>query len=110
MKVNELMRHWEKTASGRITEQTYEVHLPLEDAARLEALREMYPKTTPERLITDLLSAALGELESGMPYVKGSTVVAEDEEGDPIFGDEGPTPRFLSLSQKHLHKLKGEPA
>ena len=110
MKVSELMSHWEKNARGELNKQAYAVHLPVEDAARIEALCEMYPKKTPESLITDLLSAALSELESGMPYIKGGTVVAEDELGDPIYNDSGPTPRFLSLSQKHLQKLKGEPA
>lgn len=110
MKVSELLNHWEKHASGQITDHSYAVRLPVEDAARLEALCEMYPKKTPESLITDLLCAALGELESGMPYIKGNQVVAEDEEGDPIYNDQGPTPQFLALSQKHLQRLKKEPA
>lgn len=110
MKVSELLNHWEKHASGQITDHSYAVRLPVEDAARLEALCEMYPKKSPESLITDLLSTALGELESGMPYIKGNQVVAEDEEGDPIYNDQGPTPQFLALSQKHLQRLKKEPA
>jgi hypothetical protein len=40
-----------------------------------------------------------------LPYVKGSTVVATDEEGDPLYEDVGPTPRFLALSRRHLHDL-----
>ena len=110
MKVRELMNHWEKNASGELTDEAYAVHLPMEDAARIQALCEMYPKKSPESLITDLLSAALSELESGMPYIKGGNVVAEDDHGDPIYNDQGPTPRYLSLSQKHLQKLKGQPA
>lgn len=110
MKVSELLNHWEKHASGQVTEHSYSVRLPVEDAARLEALSEMYPKKSVESLITDLLSAGLGELESGMPYVTGNQVVAEDEEGDPIYDDKGPTPRFLALSQKHLQRLKKESA
>ncbi|MGD8174394.1 type 1 pili tip component [Marinimicrobium sp. ARAG 43.8] len=106
MKVSELLSHWEKHASGELTHTTYSVHLPIEDAARIKALSDMYPKKTPESLITDLLSAALAELESGMPYIKGQDIVAEDEQGDPLYKDDGPTPRFLSLSQKHLRALK----
>jgi hypothetical protein len=37
--------------------------------------------------------------------VKGTTVVATDEEGDPLYEDIGPTPRFLALSRRHLHDL-----
>ena len=44
MKIRELTQTWEKTAKGRVTRNSYSVHLSLEDAARLEALHEMYPK------------------------------------------------------------------
>jgi len=106
MKVSDLMSMWEKNSSGRLTKSDYQVRLPLEDAAKIEALCEMYPKKSAEAVITDLLSAALSELETEMPYRQGQKVVAEDEEGDPIYEDSGPTPRFLALSQKHLKRLK----
>jgi hypothetical protein len=32
-------------------------------------------------------------------------VIATDEEGDPLYEDVGPTPRFLSLSRRYLHDL-----
>ena len=38
MKIRELTQAWEKTAKGRVTRDSYAVHLTLEDAARLEAL------------------------------------------------------------------------
>lgn len=106
MKVNQLLQHWERTAAGELSPSTYTVRLPLEAAAKLEALSEMYPRRSVENLITDMLSTALNEIEEEMPYVKGSKVVAEDEEGDPIYEDAGPTPRFLSLSRQHLKRLK----
>lgn len=108
MKVSELMSMWEKSAKGRLTKSTYEVRLPLEDAAKIEALREMYPKKSAEAVITDLLTAALNELETSMPYIQGDKVIAEDELGDPLYEDAGQTPRFLALSQKHLDDLKKE--
>jgi hypothetical protein len=108
MRVKELVETWEKTASGELTHTTYMVQLPVEDAARLSALAEMYPKRTVEQLITDLLGAALQDLESGMPYVQGSKVIGMDEEGYPLFEDTGPTPRFLTLARKHLLRFKGQ--
>ena len=39
------------------------------------------------------------------PYVKGSQVVATDEQGDPLYEGCRPYPRFLSLSRKYLHEL-----
>ena len=108
MKINDLVNLWDKTASGALAPNHYSVRLPIEDAAKLAALEEMYPKRTTEQLITDLLSAALIELESGMPYVKGPRVISEDEMGDPVYEDRGLTPKFIELTHKHMEKLKQE--
>ena len=59
-----------------------------------------------ERVITDLLSASLDELEASMPYVAGERVIREDDHGDPIYEDTGPTPRFLELAREHRKKLQ----
>lgn len=105
MKIRELAHHWEQNAKGRLTRSTYHIHLDLESAARMAALTEMYPKRTPEELLGELIGAALEELEASLPYVKGSQVVATDEQGDPLYEDIGPTPRFLALSRKYLQAL-----
>jgi hypothetical protein len=105
MKIRELAHHWEENAKGRLTDTGYSIHLDVEAAARLAAIVDMYPKRQPEELLGELIGAALEELEKSFPYVKGSTVVATDEEGDPLYEDIGPTPRFLALSRRHLHDL-----
>ncbi len=108
MKVRDLLSLWEKTASGALTADEYKVRLPVEDAAKLKALAELYPRRHIEELITDLLSASLDELESVMPYIRGSKVVATDELGDPMYEDVGPTPKYLSLTEKHLATFHGK--
>ena len=105
MKIRELARHWEQNAKGRLTRNTHQIHLDLESAARLAALCEMYPKRNAEELLGELIGAALEELEASLPYVKGSKVVATDEQGDPLYEDIGPTPRFLALSRRYLQEL-----
>jgi hypothetical protein len=105
MKIRELIQQWEQTASGRLTKSAYQIHLDLESAARLAALSEMYPKRSTEELLGELIGVALEDFEGSLPYVKGSKVVATDEQGDPLYEDIGPTPRFLALSRKHLRVL-----
>ncbi|HTO20782.1 MAG TPA: pilin assembly protein [Pseudomonas sp.] len=105
MKIRELIGHWEQNARGQLTRETYALHLDLESAARLSALAEMYPKRSVEVLLGELVAAALEELETSLPYVKGSKVVAVDEQGDPLYEDIGPTPRFLALSRQYLQRL-----
>lgn len=105
MKIRELIPHWERNGKGRLSPTSYQIRLELEAAARLAALQEMYPKHHIEELLGELIGAALEELESSLPYVKGSKVVALDEQGDPIHEDIGLTPRFLALSRQHLARL-----
>lgn len=105
MKIRELVPHWEQNAKGRMTRNCYQIHLDVEAAARLAALAEMYPKRRAEDLLGELLGAALEELEASFPYVKGTQIVATDEQGEPLFEDIGPTPRFLALSRRYLAEL-----
>ncbi len=105
MKIRDLPQHWEETAKGQLTKTEYAIHLDVEAAARLAALAEMYPKRHAEELLGELIGAALEELEASFPYVQGQQVIATDEEGDPLYEDVGPTPRFLTLSRRYLHDL-----
>lgn len=108
MKIRDLLKHWEGTHEPQMTAETYALHLPVEDAARLHALAEMYPGVTKEDLIRDLLTAALAELEAAMPYEAGTKIASEDDFGDPVYEDAGPTPRFLELTRKHKERLAPE--
>lgn len=108
MKISELVNEWESTATGRMSADQYSIQLDVESAARLAALAEMYPKRSTEELLGELVGAALEGVETSLPYVKGTKVISTDEQGDPIYEDVGPTPRFLALSRKHLERLLAE--
>ncbi len=86
----------------------YAVRLPVDDAAQLQALTGDVPRTVGEQLITDLLGAALQEIATAMPYVAGQKVISTDEQGDPVYEDVGPTPRFMELARRHRKKLEAE--
>lgn len=108
MKVKELLGQWEKTARARLTARSYEVKLPIQDAARVAALAEIYPRMSEQQIITDLLSSALDEVTAALPYIQGEQVISEDDQGDPIYEDVGPTPRFHTLTQHHTRRLEQE--
>ena len=105
----ELLDSWRERATGERTVKAYAVRLPIDDAARLGALAEMFPGRTPEQLITELLGAALREVAAAMPYVPGTQAISADEQGDPVYEDIGPTPRFMELTRKHRRKLQSTP-
>lgn len=110
MRIAELIQRWAREGQARTAVRAHTVHLPLRDAARIEALHLMYPDRSDSQLIADLVHAALDELEVAMPYVPGKRIIAEDDYGDPIYEDLGPTPRFYSLSHEILRKLAASPA
>jgi len=105
----ELLQSWHESAAAPRTAKAYAVRLPVDDAARLSALAEMFPGRTSEQLITELLGAALKEVAAAMPYVAGGKVISTDEQGDPLFEDVGPTPRFMELTRKHRRSLSAKP-
>ena len=105
MKIRDLLKHWAGTRPPQLTAETYAIHLAVEDAARVHALAEMYPGVPEEDILRDLLGAALAELEAAMPYEPGTKIASEDDFGDPVYEDAGPTPRFLKLTRKHKERL-----
>ncbi|HMM47844.1 MAG TPA: type 1 pili tip component [Thiobacillaceae bacterium] len=105
MRIADLIQRWSTQEHARADVRAYTAQLPLRDAARIEALRVMYPRRSESELMADLIRAALDELEVAMPYVPGHRIIAEDDCGDPIYEDLGPTPRFYALSHEILRRL-----
>lgn len=105
MDIKELLQSWEQAKRTQVTAREYQVRLPIQDAAQIAALAEMYPAKSETEIITDLLSLALDTIATAFPYEQGAQVIAEDELGDPIYEDVGPTPRFLELSKRHAERL-----
>jgi len=103
-----LLDSWRETAAAPRTVTEYSVRLPVDDAAQLQALTQMFPGRTAEQLITDLLGAALQEVATAMPYVAGQKVISTDEQGDPVYEDVGPTPRFMELARKNRKRLEAQ--
>lgn len=107
MTFNSLLDAWAAQQEPTRTSETYEIHLSTEDAARIHALADLFPGVTHERVITDLLAAALERVEAAIPYVPGDKVIREDEFGDPVYEDKGLTPEFLDLVKKYRKQLEG---
>ena len=102
------MSSWEKNSRNRKAEEKFSIRLPLKDAARLEALSGLYPGLQKAELLSQLVAAALDEVEQHMPYKQGDKVVAIDELGDPLYEDVGLTPRYLKLRQQYVKGKNGK--
>jgi hypothetical protein len=104
----ELLQSWAQASEPPRTAAAYSVRLPVEDAARLAALADLYPGRGRDDMITDLLAMALSGVAAALPYRPGPTVISTDDHGDPVFEDVGLTPRFIALTREHLHRLNAE--
>jgi hypothetical protein len=107
VKFKPLLDRWKKAPALPKTAKEYAVRLPLDDAARLQALAELFPGQSIEEIVTDLLGAGLDEIVAAMPYEKGPKVISRDDHGDPVYEDVGLTPRFVELSRKYRKELQG---
>lgn len=99
MSFKTLIEAWQDAAVVKKTDEEFSIALPVDAAASLQALAKLYPGVSIEQITTDLLTAALAELEAAMPYVPGDRVIRDDEFGDPVFEDAGPTPKFQALKR-----------
>jgi hypothetical protein len=106
MRFKELLESWRSTDAAPRTAAEYSVRLTVDDAARLQALADLFPGRTREQLITDLLSAALQEVAAAMPYEPGKKVISRDEQGDPVYEDAGLSPRFAQLARKYRKEIE----
>jgi hypothetical protein len=106
VKFKPLLDRWKKTPAPVKTATEYAVRLPLDDAARLQALAELFPGRSIEEIVTDLLGAGLDEIAAAMPYEKGPKIISRDDHGDPVYEDVGLTPRFVELTRKYKKKLE----
>ena len=62
MKVTDLPKHWENKKEPVERSHEYSLRLPLEDAARIAALAELYPDRTEADILNDMIGAALDDL------------------------------------------------
>lgn len=98
--LSKLLDEWEgraRTINGRKEEQ---LSIYKSDSIKLEALASMY-KLSKDDVVATLIHEALNELEAKMPYIQGSKVI-RIEDGEEIYEDAGPMPRYLAEQKKVL--------
>ena len=107
MKASQLVNLWGSPDNSRLTAKQSSLRLPVHVAAKLAALSEMYPQKTKTQMVADLLSAALAELESGLPSSPGKPFV-EDDQGKLLYEAIGPIETYRTLTNKHYVTLEKE--
>jgi hypothetical protein len=98
---SQLLDGWEKRSAENSDLVATEIAIHEPDLIKIKALSELY-QLPEDEISGHLLHEALEALEAAMPYIPGSTVI-RIEEGDEIYEDIGPLPRYLK-TQRQLSK------
>lgn len=101
---SQLLKSWERRSTENADLITSSIAMHKPDQIKLRALSDLY-KLPEGEISGHLLHHALEALESEMPYIPGSKVIRV-EEGNEIYEDIGPLPRYLE-AQKKLRKHMG---
>ena len=104
----DLVKVWDAPDLSKLTPKQWSIRLPIQVAAKINALSEMYPRKSKTEIIGDLLATALEQLEKGFPYVEGQYVADCPDTGEPLHEDVGPRSKFSTLTQKYLTDLEKE--
>jgi hypothetical protein len=96
--VSRLLDELERKALYEDSLADFKVTLAREDLDRKEALASAFGLTRDE-ICTSLLHTILQEVEEKMPYRPGPKVI-RIEDGDPIYEDVGPMPRYLAAKRE----------
>ncbi len=107
MSDSDLFFRWKDPEVQYMCHKQTSIRLPILIAAQIEALAVMFPGQSKTKIINDLLSQALDEIEPSLPQKKGKKI-RETKDGQPIFEDIGPRGRFFELVSEHIARLEAE--
>lgn len=102
------MRNVSQERAMRLGRKRYSCRLPLELAAKLEALYQMYPGKTRTQLIGDLLGLGLAEVERAWSGSSAGQAGFHPDTRQPIYLLTGPFAEFRGLAHKHHLAMERE--
>ena len=93
----DLLNHWESDYQDHSLLVPEQIAMKNGDVIKLHALAQAYGMSKDE-VAAQLMHQALITIEEQMPYIPGQQVVRV-EEGDEIYQDIGPMPRYLAAKK-----------
>jgi transposase len=100
-----LHQMWNAPENTRLTKQQFSFRLPLDVAAKLFALEELYPGRNRTQIISDLLSLALIDFEEQLPFRASQFKFTENGDDEDLWSMEGERYIFRTHANKHHRML-----
>lgn len=103
MEPRDLVKVWAAPDHSKLTAKQWSIRLPIQVAARINALCDLYPRKTKTEIIGDLLATAIEQLAAALPDEPHSpaTPPAQVAGGD-LRG------RFDALTRRYLAELDSD--
>jgi len=109
MEPRDLVNRWHEEPKYPLTPKQISIRLPIDVAAKVAALCEVFPSRTKSEIIADLVAASVDQLVRELPSEKGDFLENESIPGRKrVFQDIGPKGRFLEGTARHLRQLEKE--
>ena len=108
MKASDLVTVWGAPDNSRLTAKQYSFRLPVQVAAKLAALEELYPTRSRTQLVGDLLAAAIGEVEKNLPSYAGESLGRHPDSDEEMFVECGPISRYRRLANQYYGDIERE--
>ena len=109
MEPQDLLVRWQEEPKHPLTPKQISIRLPIDVAAKVAALCEIYPTRTKTEIIADLVAASIDQLTRALPSEKGDLLEEECLPGQiRVYRDVGLKGRFLEGTIRHLRQLEAE--
>jgi len=109
MDPQDLVTRWHEEHKYPLTPKQISIRLPIDVAAKVSALCEIYPARTKTEIIADLVAASVEQLIGALPSEKGDLLESESVPGQiRVYEDVGPKGRFLKATAGYLRSLEAE--
>ena len=109
MEPQDLVHRWHEDPQYPLTPRQTSIRLPIDVAAKVAALCEIYPARTKSEIIADLVTSSIEQLVRALPSEKGELLEVESVSGQVrVYQDIGLKGRYLEATARHLRHLEQE--
>ncbi|BCR03140.1 hypothetical protein DESUT3_02090 [Desulfuromonas versatilis] len=108
MDPKDLLAIWTAPDHSKLTPRQISLRLPIQVAAKINALCDMYPRKTKTEIIGDLLATALDQLEQSLPSKEGRLMGHDPDTDEPVYEDLGARGVFFDRTQFYLKQYEDE--
>lgn len=108
MEPKDLVKVWDAPDNSRLTQKQWSIRLPIQVAAKINALCDIYPRKSKTEIISDLLATALDQVRDALPCTEGEVLAHDPDTKEEIREMFGLRQDYFQLWQRYLKEYEAE--